>query len=196
MITSIDKNTPEVESKDLPPHLEYAFLEGDNKLPVIIAKDLSVGEKAALLWIFCPQVSSLPKKDSKAVICSDGFGAPREIISDRGTHFCNDQFTKVMLKYGQSTSLHRVIIHKLCGQVEVSNRGLNEILERAIGTVQLEWELMSSVMKLMRTLSIINEMDKRVNDFKIMNAIARMVLTPGLVDCYHDVPQPRLIWEY
>ncbi|GJV52643.1 retrovirus-related pol polyprotein from transposon TNT 1-94 [Tanacetum coccineum] len=29
-----------------------------------------------------------------------GFGAPRAIISDRGTHFCNDQFTKVMLKYG------------------------------------------------------------------------------------------------
>ncbi|GJR36154.1 reverse transcriptase domain-containing protein [Tanacetum coccineum] len=28
------------------------------------------------------------------------FGAPRAIISDRGTHFCNDQFTKVMLKYG------------------------------------------------------------------------------------------------
>nr|GEX71015.1 reverse transcriptase domain-containing protein [Tanacetum cinerariifolium] len=30
----------EVELKDLPPHLEYAFLEGDDKLPVIIAKDL------------------------------------------------------------------------------------------------------------------------------------------------------------
>ncbi|GKA81185.1 hypothetical protein Tco_0787877, partial [Tanacetum coccineum] len=29
----------EVELKDLPPHLEYAFLKGDNKLPVIIAKD-------------------------------------------------------------------------------------------------------------------------------------------------------------
>ncbi|GJT80173.1 reverse transcriptase domain-containing protein [Tanacetum coccineum] len=42
--TSIDE-PPEVELKDLPPHLEYAFLEGDNKLPVIIAKDLSVGEK-------------------------------------------------------------------------------------------------------------------------------------------------------
>ncbi|GKB32084.1 reverse transcriptase domain-containing protein [Tanacetum coccineum] len=28
------------------------------------------------------------------------FGAPRAIISDRGTHFCNDQFAKVMLKYG------------------------------------------------------------------------------------------------
>ncbi|GJU23617.1 reverse transcriptase domain-containing protein [Tanacetum coccineum] len=41
----------EVELKDLPPHLEYAFLEGDNKLPVIIAKDLSVGEKAALIKV-------------------------------------------------------------------------------------------------------------------------------------------------
>nr|GEW74160.1 reverse transcriptase domain-containing protein [Tanacetum cinerariifolium] len=28
------------------------------------------------------------------------FGTPRAIISNRGTHFCNDQFAKVMLKYG------------------------------------------------------------------------------------------------
>ncbi|GKD25662.1 reverse transcriptase domain-containing protein [Tanacetum coccineum] len=41
----------EVELKDLPPHLEYAFLEGDNKLPIIIAKDLSVEEKAALIKV-------------------------------------------------------------------------------------------------------------------------------------------------
>nr|GEV38599.1 reverse transcriptase domain-containing protein [Tanacetum cinerariifolium] len=46
--SSIDK-PPEVELKDLPPHLEYAFLEGDDKLPVIIAKDLSVEEKAPLI---------------------------------------------------------------------------------------------------------------------------------------------------
>nr|GFB29844.1 reverse transcriptase domain-containing protein [Tanacetum cinerariifolium] len=38
------------ELKELPPHLEYAFLEGDDKLPVIIAKDLSV-EKTALITI-------------------------------------------------------------------------------------------------------------------------------------------------
>ncbi|GJT79917.1 reverse transcriptase domain-containing protein [Tanacetum coccineum] len=48
--SSIDE-PPEVELKDLPPHLEYAFLEGDNKLPVIIAKDLSVEEKAALIKV-------------------------------------------------------------------------------------------------------------------------------------------------
>ncbi|GJZ96012.1 hypothetical protein Tco_0668346 [Tanacetum coccineum] len=49
--SSIDE-PPEVELKDLPPHLEYAFLEGDDKLPVIIAKDLSVEEKAALIKEF------------------------------------------------------------------------------------------------------------------------------------------------
>ncbi|GJR68185.1 reverse transcriptase domain-containing protein [Tanacetum coccineum] len=42
---------PEVELKDLPPHLEYAFWEGDDKLPVIIAKDLKNEEKAALIEV-------------------------------------------------------------------------------------------------------------------------------------------------
>nr|GEY62721.1 reverse transcriptase domain-containing protein [Tanacetum cinerariifolium] len=42
---------PEVELKDLPPHLEYAFLKGDDKLPVIIPKDLSVEEKTALITV-------------------------------------------------------------------------------------------------------------------------------------------------
>ncbi|GKA48086.1 reverse transcriptase domain-containing protein [Tanacetum coccineum] len=48
--TSIDK-PPEVDLKDLPPHLEYAFLEDNNKLPVIIAKDLSIDEKTALIKV-------------------------------------------------------------------------------------------------------------------------------------------------
>nr|GEU76339.1 reverse transcriptase domain-containing protein [Tanacetum cinerariifolium] len=48
--SSIDE-PPEVELKDLPPHLEYAFLEGEDKLPVIIAKDLSVEEKTALITV-------------------------------------------------------------------------------------------------------------------------------------------------
>nr|GEU46022.1 reverse transcriptase domain-containing protein [Tanacetum cinerariifolium] len=46
--SSIDE-PPEVELKDLPPRLKYAFLEGDDKLPVIIVKDLSVEEKTALI---------------------------------------------------------------------------------------------------------------------------------------------------
>nr|GEV43562.1 retrovirus-related Pol polyprotein from transposon TNT 1-94 [Tanacetum cinerariifolium] len=43
--SSIDE-PPEVELKDLPPYLEYAFLEGDDKLQVIIAKDLKDFELA------------------------------------------------------------------------------------------------------------------------------------------------------
>nr|GFA73612.1 reverse transcriptase domain-containing protein [Tanacetum cinerariifolium] len=48
--SSVDE-PPEVELKDLPHHLEYAFLEGDNKLPVIIAKELISEEKAALIKV-------------------------------------------------------------------------------------------------------------------------------------------------
>ncbi|GJT66569.1 reverse transcriptase domain-containing protein [Tanacetum coccineum] len=38
-------------NQDLTPHLEYAFLEGDNKLPVIIVKDLSIEGKGALIKV-------------------------------------------------------------------------------------------------------------------------------------------------
>ncbi|GJY01710.1 reverse transcriptase domain-containing protein [Tanacetum coccineum] len=42
---------PELELKDLPSHLEYAYLEGNDKLPVIIAKGLKDVEKEALLKV-------------------------------------------------------------------------------------------------------------------------------------------------
>ncbi|GJS50451.1 reverse transcriptase domain-containing protein [Tanacetum coccineum] len=40
-----------LELKDLPSHLEYAFLEGTDKLPVIIAKNLKEDEKVRLLKV-------------------------------------------------------------------------------------------------------------------------------------------------
>nr|GEU38055.1 reverse transcriptase domain-containing protein [Tanacetum cinerariifolium] len=223
---SLVDEPPAVELKVLPPNLEYAFLEGDDKLPVIIVKDLRVEEKTALIMVlkshkraiawklfdikginpefythkilleedFTPAVQhqrrvnpkiydvikqeeaidilkachsgptgghhgpnytarkkdempqnsiqvceifdvwgidfmgpfpssrgkkyilivvdylskwveakELPTNDAR-VVCKflknlfAQFGAPRAIISDRGTHFCNDQFTKVMQK--------------------------------------------------------------------------------------------------
>ncbi|GKB52492.1 reverse transcriptase domain-containing protein [Tanacetum coccineum] len=48
--SSID-DPPELELKDLPSHLEYAFLEGTDKFPVIISKELKDEEKAALLKV-------------------------------------------------------------------------------------------------------------------------------------------------
>nr|GFD47123.1 reverse transcriptase domain-containing protein [Tanacetum cinerariifolium] len=42
---------PEVELKELPPHLEYAFLGDNGEWPVIIAKDLSSNEKNDLIKV-------------------------------------------------------------------------------------------------------------------------------------------------
>nr|GEY15875.1 reverse transcriptase domain-containing protein [Tanacetum cinerariifolium] len=63
-----------VELKVLPPHLEYAFLEGDDKLPVIVAKDLSVEEKTALLSVlkshnpWVSPVHCVPKEEGFTVV--------------------------------------------------------------------------------------------------------------------------------
>ncbi|GJX36117.1 reverse transcriptase domain-containing protein [Tanacetum coccineum] len=51
MTKPLIKEPLELELKDLPSHLEYAFLKDTNKLPVIIAKDLEDDEKARLLKI-------------------------------------------------------------------------------------------------------------------------------------------------
>nr|GEX77179.1 DNA-directed DNA polymerase [Tanacetum cinerariifolium] len=48
--SSIDE-PPVVELKNLPPHLEFVFFEGDDKLPIIIAKDLKDKEKTALIYV-------------------------------------------------------------------------------------------------------------------------------------------------
>ncbi|GJV37803.1 reverse transcriptase domain-containing protein [Tanacetum coccineum] len=67
------------------------------------------------------------------------FGTPWAIISDRGTHFCNDQFSKVLKKYGVTHRLSTSYHPQTSGQVEVSNRGLKRILERTIGEHRARW---------------------------------------------------------
>nr|GEV67589.1 reverse transcriptase domain-containing protein [Tanacetum cinerariifolium] len=59
--------------------------------------------------------------------------------SDRGTYFCNDQFTKVMLKYGVTHRLATAYHPQTSGHVEVSNRGLKRILERTVGQNPASW---------------------------------------------------------
>ncbi|GJX25357.1 reverse transcriptase domain-containing protein, partial [Tanacetum coccineum] len=62
------------------------------------------------------------------------------IINDSfGTHFCNDQFAKVMLKYGVTHRLSTAYHPQTSGQVEVSNRGLKRILERTVGENRASW---------------------------------------------------------
>ncbi|GJX03496.1 reverse transcriptase domain-containing protein, partial [Tanacetum coccineum] len=67
------------------------------------------------------------------------FGTPRAIISDHGTHFCNDKFAKVMSKYEVTHRLETAYHPQTSGQVEVSNHGLKRILERTVGENRASW---------------------------------------------------------
>nr|GFB70806.1 reverse transcriptase domain-containing protein [Tanacetum cinerariifolium] len=69
------------------------------------------------------------------------FGTPCAIISNRGTHFCNDQFAKVMLKFGVTHRLATAYHPQTSGQVEVeeSNRRLKRILKRTVGENRASW---------------------------------------------------------
>nr|GEZ46002.1 reverse transcriptase domain-containing protein [Tanacetum cinerariifolium] len=85
-------------------------------------------------WV---EVKALPTNDARVVVkfpksLFSRFKIPKAIISNRGTHFCNDQFDKVMSKYGVTHHLSTAYHPQTSGQVEVTNRGLKRILERTV----------------------------------------------------------------
>ncbi|GJV57628.1 reverse transcriptase domain-containing protein [Tanacetum coccineum] len=92
-------------------------------------------------WV---EAKALPTNDARVVIkflksLFARFGTPRAIISDCGTHFCNDQFAKVMIKYRVTHHLSTAYHPQTSGQVEVSNHGLKRILERTVGENHASW---------------------------------------------------------
>nr|GFC14317.1 reverse transcriptase domain-containing protein [Tanacetum cinerariifolium] len=92
-------------------------------------------------WV---EAKALPTNDAR-VVCKflknlfARFGTPRAIISDRGIHFCNDQFAKVMMKFGVTHRLATSYHPQTSGQVEVSNCGLKRIIERKLGENRASW---------------------------------------------------------
>nr|GEY56002.1 reverse transcriptase domain-containing protein [Tanacetum cinerariifolium] len=88
---------------------------------LVLSKTIVYTDHLALKYL-------LAKQDAK----------PR-LLCDRGTHFCNDQFEKVMLKYGVTHRLSTAYHSQTSGQVEVSNRGLKRILERTVGENRALW---------------------------------------------------------
>nr|GEV10911.1 reverse transcriptase domain-containing protein [Tanacetum cinerariifolium] len=93
------------------------------------------------------------------------FGTPRAIISDLGTHFCNDQFAKVMLKYGVTHRLATAYHPQTSRQVEVFNHGLKRILERTMGENRASWsdKLDEAILAFQKT--------KRIHDSKIKDRV-------------------------
>nr|GEW27466.1 reverse transcriptase domain-containing protein [Tanacetum cinerariifolium] len=90
------------------------------------------------------EAKALPTNDARVVVkilksLFSWFGTPKAIISDRGSHFCNDQFTRVMSKYGVTHHLSTAYHPQTSGQVEVTNHGLTRILERTVGENRALW---------------------------------------------------------
>nr|GEU31465.1 reverse transcriptase domain-containing protein [Tanacetum cinerariifolium] len=77
-----------------------------------------------------------------SITCRNGLKRmrfPPTTPDDRGMHFCNDLFAKVMLKYGVTHRLATAYHPQTSGQVEVYNRGLKRILERTTGENRATW---------------------------------------------------------
>ncbi|XP_075475898.1 uncharacterized protein LOC142515052 [Primulina tabacum] len=69
------------------------------------------------------------------------FGAPRAIISDGGTHFCNKIFDKLLGKYGVTHKVSTPYHPQTSGQVEVSNREIKRILEKTVNVNRKDWSI-------------------------------------------------------
>nr|GEZ09438.1 reverse transcriptase domain-containing protein [Tanacetum cinerariifolium] len=92
-------------------------------------------------WV---EAKALPTNDARVVVkflksLFSWFGTPKAIISDRGNHFCNDKFSRVMSKYGVTHRLSTAYHPQTSGQVEVTNCGLKRILERTVGENRALW---------------------------------------------------------
>nr|GEV58613.1 reverse transcriptase domain-containing protein [Tanacetum cinerariifolium] len=77
-------------------------------------------------WV---EAKALPTNDARVVVkflksLFSRFGISRAIISDRGTHFYNDQFTRVMIKYGVTHRLATAYHPQTSGQVEAYENSL------------------------------------------------------------------------
>nr|GFA20517.1 hypothetical protein [Tanacetum cinerariifolium] len=91
-------------------------------------------------WV---EAKALPTNDARVVVkflksLFSRFGTPKAIISDRGTHLCNDQFARIMSKYGVTHRLSTAY-HSQTSGLEVTNRGLKRILERTVGENRALW---------------------------------------------------------
>nr|GEY75066.1 reverse transcriptase domain-containing protein [Tanacetum cinerariifolium] len=124
-------------------------------------------------WV---EAKALPTNDARVVVkllksLFSRFGIPRAIISDRGTHFYNDQFTRVMIKYGVTHRLATAYHHQTSGQVKALKH-VNFDLKTAAGHRKLQLNELSELRDQAYENSMIyKERTKKLHDSKIKNRI-------------------------
>nr|GEZ74962.1 reverse transcriptase domain-containing protein [Tanacetum cinerariifolium] len=144
---------PELELKELPSHLEYAFLEESDKLPVIIAKDLKDVEKEALIkvlkshkWAIAWKISDIkgidPRFCTHKILMKEDY-KPAVQIQRRVNPKIHDVIKKEVIKlldasmiYPISDSLWVSLIHcvpKKGGMTVVANEN-NELIPTRLVT--------------------------------------------------------------
>ncbi|XP_070055472.1 uncharacterized protein [Nicotiana tomentosiformis] len=67
------------------------------------------------------------------------FGTPRAVISDGGSHFCNDAFDTLLSKYGVTRKVPTPYHPQASEQVEVSNREIKNILSKTVNVNRTNW---------------------------------------------------------
>ncbi|GJV10152.1 reverse transcriptase domain-containing protein [Tanacetum coccineum] len=67
------------------------------------------------------------------------FEAPKALITDRGTHFCNSLLEKTLKKYGVTHRLATPYHPQTSSQTKNTNRAIKRILERTMNVNRKEW---------------------------------------------------------
>ena len=69
------------------------------------------------------------------------FGAPRTIISDKGSHFANKLFAILINIYGIRHVIGLAYHPQSNGQTEIYNREIKNILEKTVSTSRKDWSI-------------------------------------------------------
>ncbi|XP_070007160.1 uncharacterized protein [Nicotiana sylvestris] len=93
-------------------------------------------------WV---EAVALPTNDARVVVgflkknIFTHFGTPRAIISDRGIHFYNRAFEKLLAKYDVRHKVATPYHPQTSGQVEVLNREIKSVLTKTVNATRTDW---------------------------------------------------------
>ena len=95
-------------------------------------------------WV---EKAACPKNDANTVVgflqrnILSRFGTPRTVIRDRGSHFSNKVFDKLLSRYGIKHIISLAYHPQTNGQAEISNREIKKILQKTVRSSIRDWSM-------------------------------------------------------